>query len=270
MYLVFDVGGTTMRVAGSPDRRVLGDMSAGPTPKKYKQGVAALIEKLRWASGNKPIVRTGGGIAGVVEQKKGLLLASPNLPDWVEKPLKNDLEKGLGCQVVLENDAAVAGLGEATVGAGRRKSIVAYLTVGTGIGGARIVNAKIDARAMGFEPGQQIINVDGQVDYWENFASGTAIFKIHGKRGENIKDPQVWENEARLLAIGVHNTCVMWSPEIVIIGGSVMQSVSFEKLGVLVNEQLKIFTKVPEIVPAQLGEKSGFYGGLILAGGGEF
>jgi glucokinase len=64
----------------------------------------------------------------------------------------------LGCAAVGRR---CGGLGEAVFGAGKGREIVVYMTISTGVGGARIVGGKIDASAMGFEPGHQIIDACG-------------------------------------------------------------------------------------------------------------
>jgi glucokinase len=113
----------------------------------------------------------------VVDKQAKKLVKSPHLPKWVDKPLGSRLEKALGVKVLLENDAALAALGEAVFGAGRRAEIVGYLTISTGIGGARVVDGRIDKKSVGFEPGHMIIDVGNKVGYWEDFASGTAMEK---------------------------------------------------------------------------------------------
>src|SRR6185436_9338463 len=57
---------------------------------------------------------------------------------------QSELNKLFNCPVYLENDAALCGLGEASVGAGQGSKIMVYLTISTGVGGARIVGGKID------------------------------------------------------------------------------------------------------------------------------
>lgn len=233
------------------------------TPKNFGEAMDVLKTKIHEATGGGPINALAAGVAGVLDRKNKKLVRSPNLHDWENRPLGEELAKMAGTRVILENDAAVEALGEATGGAGRRFEIVAYVTIGTGMGGARVVNGRIDANAWGFEPGQQIISVGDKVGYWEEFASGTAMERVHGKKPWEITDQEAWENEARLVAIGLHNLTVIWSPEIIILGGGVTKSLDLEKVkGYL--EEMKVFSKIPEVKLAELGEKSGLYGAMAL------
>jgi predicted NBD/HSP70 family sugar kinase len=75
---------------------------------------------------------------------------------------------------------------------------------------------------------------------------------------------EAWENEARLIAIGLHNCIVMWSPDCLVLGGSLMKSVDIELVKKLVTEQMTIFPKLPEITLSELGEKTGLFGALAL------
>jgi len=201
-----------------------------------------------------------------LDRKKYSLLSSPNLPGYVNKPLGEVLNKITGVKVVLENDAVMGGLGEARIGSGRRTSIVGFLTIGTGIGGCKFVDGEPDARAYGFEPGHMIVSYQDEVNYLDQFASGVAMEKIFGKPAEEINDPEAWEKEAQLLAIAVHNISVLWSPEMIILGGSLMKKVDVKLIKKYAKQQMTRFPKIPEIVLGELGDKAGLVGALVRLG----
>jgi predicted NBD/HSP70 family sugar kinase len=234
------------------------------TPTNPDMAVSAISKASGQLAGKDKIDQFAVGAAGVFNETRDTILYSPHLPEFSGYKLKKFLEKETGAKVVLENDAALGGLGEATYGAGRRKQVAAFLTFGTGVGGVRIVDGKIDQRAMGFEPGHQIISASSQTDYWEEFVSGTAMEKIYGKPAEEITDEAVWDNEARLVALGLQNVIVMWSPHIVILGGALTQSLPLDKTVKYLKEMLKIFPQAPPIVKGELGDQCGLYGGLAL------
>ncbi len=191
MYLLFDIGGTKMRLATSKDGRQLAKTLIVSTPKKFSEGIKLFTNtSLRLTEGKK-IKAIAGGIAGVFDQERAKLVASPNLADWVKKPLKKQLETKLKAPVFLENDAALAGLGEAIAGAGKGKKIVAYLTISTGIGGAKIVNGEIDKKAIGFEPGHQIVNASAKFADLEAQISGGALAKRCKKHPAKISDKKI-------------------------------------------------------------------------------
>ena len=248
-------------MAVSSDGLRLGRYKIFDTPSYFKDGINFLRQVRLDLCGKRKVKAVAGGIAGVLDLKKTKLLGAKNLPAWTGKPLKKNLERLCGAPVYLENDAALAGLGEAVRGSGRGKKIVAYLTVGTGVGGARIVHGEIDDRTLGFEPGKQIIQ-DGRTLEW--FISGKEIEKRLGKKTQEIHDRVTKESLAKYLALGLNNTVVHWSPDIVILGGSVMNIIPFKKVHFYLRRNLKPFKKLPSLKRAALGEKSGLYGALEL------
>lgn len=271
MYLLFDIGGTKMRLAISQDHKTVDNQEIVSTPQDFKKGLYLFSKIAQKLKSEKKILAAAGGIPGPLDLNKKMLINAPHLQSWVKKPLKEELEKIINAPVYLENDAALAGLGEATFGSGKGKKIVVYLTVSTGVGGARIVNGHIDSNAYGFEPGHQIIEKEGVLcptcnlpGHLEGYVSGTAIKRKFGKNPEEIKDPKVWVNVAQLLAIGIHNTILHWSPDIVILGGSVMKSIPIENVQHHLNQILFIFKEIPSIKKSALGETTGLYGALEL------
>jgi predicted NBD/HSP70 family sugar kinase len=169
-----------------------------------------------------------------------------------------------GAAVYIENDAAVVGLGEANWGAGRGFEIVAYVTVSTGVGGAKIVNGKIDEHAIGFEPGKQIIDVNTGKTL-EQMISGKSLAERTGKLPKEITDEGVWDTEAWILAVGLNNMIVEWSPNCVVLGGSMITgepAIPIIKTEKYLKEILKIFPEIPTLRKAELGDFGGLYGAL--------
>lgn len=263
MYLLFDIGGTSMRLASSDGKKIIKLVKA-PTPSKFGAALKTFA-KLAGELKIKSLKAAAGGLAGPFNKQTGQLLIPPNLPLWRGKNVKKEFQKILKVPVFLENDAALAGLGEAHFGAGRDKNIVAYLTISTGIGGARIVNGKIDANALGFEPGVQILDIASQSTF-ENYASGKALQKKYKTLPSDIKNKKIWQQEAYALACGLANVIALWSPEIVVLGGGVILTtpLSLKLVGQNLKKVLKIFPKHPPIKKAQLEDKSGLYGALVF------
>ncbi len=270
MYLVFDIGGTNMRGVFSKDGKTLSEIKIIPTPKVFNEGLVSFKQLGQELSKGEKIEKVVVGVAGPIDKDKTMLVASPHIPGWIQKPLKSELEKIYNCPVLIVHEADLQGLAEAVRGAGKGYRIVANLVIGTGIATTRIVDGKIDENSLGFEAGHQIIVIDGEScdcggkGHLESYVSGSGLQKIYNKKGENIKDSQVWDLTAKYLAIGLQNTIVHWSPDIVILGGAVMRSVDLEKVRKYLKEYLTIFPVPPEIAPAKLGEFSGLYGALEL------
>ena len=156
------------------------------------------------------------------------------------------------------------GLGEARYGAGKSYEIVAYLTISTGVGGAKISGGAIDESAIGFELGAEII--DG-THTLEELISGAAVERKYGMHPRDISDAKVWSELAHYLAIGLNNCIVHWSPDCVIVGGSMMNEIGIH-LPAVETELKKILTvygSVPPLLHASLGDLGGLYGALALS-----
>jgi len=278
MYILFDIGGTKMRVVAADREKFLGEPVVVSTPKDFSEGfetlkriIDNLAEKL--AAEDRAVTAIVGGIAGPIDNEQTMLVRSPNLSGWVGHDIKNALHEAYKVPINLENDAALVGLGEAHFGAGRGKSIVAYITVSTGVGGARIIDGKIDRSSLGFEPGHQVIDPDNSLcptcegNDLEAYVSGTSIEKRFGVKPYEIHDEAVWDELAKFLAYGLNNTIVHWSPDIVVVGGSMMREVGIPIEGVRKHlaETLKIFPTMPFIEKAELGDFGGLYGSLAFA-----
>lgn len=269
MYLLFDIGGTNARFAVSSDEKSLGEVKIIPTPKDFQEALQKVKQIANELSDGQKIDAVAGGVTGPLDPQKTTQLASPHVGGWNNKPLKQELEKIFEAPVFLENDAKLAALGEATFGAGQGKKIVTYLTISTGVGGGRVVNGKIDETALGsFEPGHQIITPDGHPcncggkGHLETYVGGAYLEKNYNQKGENIKDPKIWDEISKYLAIGLHNTIVHWSPDIVVLGGSVMQSIPLDGLRAHLHKLLTIFPTPPEITLSSLDDSSGLYGAM--------
>lgn len=272
MFLLFDIGGTKTRLAVSHDGKTFEEPEIFETPEVYADGVQELVSRAKEHAGGKKYTAAAGGIAGPFDRKKGALVASPNLSGWVGKPLVRDLKKKLGVPVSLENDSALVALGEATHGAGKGADIVAYLTVSTGVGGARIVNGAIDSSNRNTEPGHQMIDIDktlipgAQGTDLESYISGRAVEARMGMKPYEITDERFWNDCAKILAHGVFNTIVHWTPDVVVLGGSMMKKVGIPVSAVEKHlKEIAIFyPNLPKIKKAELEDFGGLYGGLAL------
>lgn len=273
MYLLFDIGGTNMRIALSKDGVSFEEPTIVPTPKDFDAGMRTFAETAKILAGGNTIKAAAGGVAGALSRDRKTLLNAPHLKGWNGKPLSQALSQALGAPVHLENDTAIVGLGEATAGAGKGYGIIAYITVSTGVGGVRIVDGKIDRGAMGFEPGHQIIDAGGALRSasvggfghdLEGIVSGTAITERYGKKPYELTDAAFWDEMARLLAFGLNNTIVHWSPDAVVIGGSMMKKVGIpvDRVEAHLRGILHIFPELPVIKKAELGDIGGLHGAI--------
>lgn len=270
MKLLFDIGGTNIRIGFSLDGKTLSQTKIIPTPRDFDQGIQDLKQVTDELSGGQKIEGVAGGIAGVLDKDRLGLAKSAHVSGWAGKPLKKALEEAFATSVKLENDTAIEGLGEANFGAGAGKGIVGFITIGTGVGGVRIVGGQIDKNSLGFEPGHQIIIPDGNdcqcegKGHLESYVGGSYLQNLYGKKGEEITDPQTWDQISKFLSIGLYNTIVHWSPDIIVLGGSVTKSIPLDNLKNHLAEIMHVYPESPEIVKATLGDQAGLYGALHL------
>src|SRR3989344_8845305 len=199
MKILFDLGGSHFRIGVSEDGKSLSAFESFATPKTCEAVLDMLDHAITDASRRGTLDAISGGIAGVLDQE-GTVLRSPRLAFCEGKAIGTLLKEKWNCLVYLENDAALAGLAEAREGPGRGHPIVAYLTVSTGVGGARIVDGRIDKKSVGFEPGHQIINREN-AETLEMCVSGSAFRSRYGKEPKEILDQEVWDTAARDLAL---------------------------------------------------------------------
>lgn len=274
MYVLFDIGGTNTRVAVSDDLVSFTEPRKFQTPKDFVDGVEAIVHAVEELTHGKEIQGAAGGIRGPLNEKRDTIVSETVLCDWVCKPIRDTLSDRLGAPVQLENDASVAALGEANFGAGQGYDIVAYHTVSTGVGGARVVGGVLDEASRNFEPGHQIVDVEVSVleddvpNILQELISGSALERRRGVKPYEVpQDDAVWDELARYLAYGLKNTIVYWSPDVIVLGGSMilgdprilLDDIIRHTAAVLGDEQ-----PCPPIVDAQFRDDGGLYGAMAL------
>ena len=258
--IAIDIGGTHIRVAAfEPDSTTpiahQRARSRGHEPGVYDRLVHS-IEKV-WQKNTTAI-----GIAspGPLDPHAGVILSTPNIPEWHNFPLAPNLSNHFGVPVFLDNDANMAGLAEWQFGAGKGHHNLIYLTISTGIGGGVISHDRLlqGCRGMGAELGHMIIDVDGPVcgcgrrGHIESFSSGTAIARYVSERiragqpstlssslvshGElsarevaeaaltgDALAISAFERAGHYLGIAVANFLAIFDPSILVFGGGVSQ-----------------------------------------------
>jgi fructokinase len=207
-------------------------------------------------------------------------------PGWSHTSILHVLESGLNLPVVMDTDVNGAAFGEWIWGAGQGLTDLLYITIGTGIGGGGIINGKPIHGLIHPEMGHIRLPHDLKEDpfpgscpfhqdCFEGLASGPAIEKRWGTKGENLgKDHPAWDLEAKYIALGLHNLVCCFSPQRIIIGGGVMQR---EYLYPMIRTKLlellsgyirseKILKEIDSyIVAPKLKNKAGVLGALAMA-----
>jgi len=272
-YVVFDIGGTKTRVATSDDLQELSEVKSFKTPANFAVGMKQLTEAIDGMTTD--VVAIAGGIRGRLLEDKTGIENDGKLTKWAGESVVGYLKKEYGdIPVFLENDTAIAGVGEAVFGAGEGLDIVAYHTVSTGVGGAKIEHGEIDMADVGFEPGHQILDIDRTImgeditPTLENMVSGTAVKNRMGVEPYEIPQTDVlWDDLAGYLAQGLRNTILYWSPDAIVLGGSMIigdPAIKIDAIRRATAEALDGFEDTPLIVEAKLGDEAGLWGGLAI------
>ena len=302
--IAIDIGGTHLRAAvyEAGQTRALAQKrveTRADQPGAYER-LRALLEALWPAGGN--VSAIGVASPGPLDPRAGIILKTPNIPEWVNFPLVDRLAADFGVQAFLDNDGNVAALGEWTFGAARAHHDVLYITVSTGIGAGVIVN---DTLLQGFhglaaELGHVIVDPGGPpcncgfAGHLESFSSGPAIVRYvkgelaHGKpsdlaagdaldaraiadaarRGDAVSKA-AWQRAGEYLGIAVASFLHTFDPSILVFGGGLAQA------GPLLFEPFRRSLEVRVFHPryleglqiemAQLGDDAGLLGALALA-----
>lgn len=273
-YALFDIGGTKTRVAVSDDVRSFEEAEKFDTPALFSDGMELITDAIERRRKGRTIKAIAGGMRGPLNHEKTGIVSETVLTDWIGRSIVDAVQKKYKVPVFLENDAAIVALGEAHFGAGRGYNIVAYHTVSTGVGGARVVHGKIDVTATGFEPGHQVLDIDRSIlgpntpHTLQNLVSGEALEKRRGVKPYEIsQSDKVWDELASYLARGLKTTILYWSPDVVVLGGSMIigdPRIRLEDIVRYTKEQIGNSLPCPPIVDAQLSDEGGLYGALAL------
>ncbi|HLK48678.1 MAG TPA: ROK family protein [Bryobacteraceae bacterium] len=224
-----------------------------------------------------PVEAVGIGSFGPIDRGRGRITSTPK-PGWQNYDIVSRIRAALGVPAGFDTDVNAAALAEARWGAGRGLTDFVYITVGTGIGGGAVVNGAILHGAAHAEMGHMRIPHDrgrdpfpGSCPYHgdclEGLASGPAVAARWGAAGESVAaDHRAWDLEGHYLALAVANLACTLAPQRIIFGGGVMRQL---RLLALIRDEvpelLNGYVRVPELVPAQLGDQAGVLGALILA-----
>src|ERR1700690_1438095 len=251
-----DIGGTKIAVGMVDDAgKVLSRMQAPTDPDRYASGIDDIARMLRETAGKAGVEITGIGIGstGPVDPMKGEFGDVDFLPGWRGKSPVKDLAQIFNVRVALENDGDAAALAEAGWGAGRNRSRLIYVTVGTGIGGGIIIDGELYRGVDGAHPevGHQVVDLAGPQcscgfrGCWESLAAGPAMvvwLKSHAPAGYQHREGmtakkicelaqqgdkialQAVEHEAFYLGLGLANLINLFTPDAIVLSGSVMKS----------------------------------------------
>ncbi len=185
-----DIGGT--KVAGGvvdEQGRVLARTRRdtphrSTAPKVVEETIVECIDELVARSAGTQVVAVGIGAAGFVAADGATVVFAPHL-SWRSEPLRNALRERVALPVTVDNDANAAAWAEVRCGAAQGETHVAMITLGTGIGGALVIDGRVQRGRFGMagEFGHMQVVPEGlrcecgNRGCWEQYASGNALVR---------------------------------------------------------------------------------------------
>jgi len=221
--------------------------------------------------------RCGIGFGGPVDFRGQRVAFSTHVGGWNDFPLTDFLSNGLGVPAIMDNDANVGALGEATFGAGRGRSPLFYMTLSTGIGGGIYADGRIWRGADGWagEIGHLTIRPDGPEclckarGCFERMCCGLWMERDYGKTAkELLRDPGFVAQYVVNLALGLKACIMLLNPSRIVIGGGISNAgdALFGPLREELGRQITDWSGARvDVMPAALGDDSVLYGALALA-----
>lgn len=278
-----DLGGTQLRVAAINGQGVVLEQLKMQTnsPRGYQAIVVDILRACRGLMKTYRIAGIGLIAPGPLDAVNGVIYAQPTLPDWDAIPIKAMLEEELGLPVRVENDANGAALGEALCGAGKGYASVFYITVSTGVGGGFVYKRQLisGAHNCAGEIANMIISENGSSGdglnqgALESLTSGTALGRQARAWGlTDAAELLTWaEPRTRFVAhlsSGVANVIHTLNPDIIVMGGGVMnsQSLFWDELQRQTDEKLYPYLRgKTRFALAALDGNAGIVGAALLA-----
>lgn len=305
IYIAVDLGGTHIRAASyhQNDTKPIcyKKIKTRFNNEKVFQRILSVIGDVIPEDGD--VAAIGIAAPGPINPRTGVVIETPNIPEWEDFPLTEKLSAHFGIPAYLGNDANLAALGECRYGAGKSHNHLLYLTVSTGVGGGVVSDDHLleGAHGLAGELGHVTVLAGGprcscgHRGHLEALASGTAIanyvraqlddptressLRSRADRGaEAIADAaregdplalEAYQRAGKYLGIGIAGFLHIFNPTIVILGGGV--SYSGELLFAPMRKSVEAHVFNPSyledlvITAAALGDDAGLLGALALA-----
>ncbi|HSF07271.1 MAG TPA: ROK family protein [Methylomirabilota bacterium] len=302
-----DVGGTRIRGGAlTTDGKVVSRIERSTEAERGPDVVlGSLLEVILQLLASHPSTETVGvACAGQIHPATGTVVYAPNL-GWRDVPLAAHLQQGLGRRLTVENDVRAAAWGEFVFGAGVGAQSLVAVYVGTGVGSGAVLDGTLwrGARNGAGEVGHTQVVWDGlpcpcgRRGCLEQYASGSGFqrrLRLALADGvatrlarESSDDParltatmvkaaadagdafarEVWQDAERFLTLAVANYVTLLNPEVLVLGGGVIETVPrlFDAVAADVPRLTTVLARDLRIERARLGDWSGVVGAAALA-----
>jgi glucokinase len=233
-----DLGGTAIKLGRFAQDGTLLEALEVPTPRPAVPGAVtvAIVEAIERLDPQRRAALVGVGHPGPSDRQGRVARIAINLPGWRDVPLAAWLEPLLERRVTCANDANCALIGERWHGAARGASDALLLTLGTGVGGAVLLDGELFTGQGGAaaEPGLICIQPDGPPCNSGNRGSLESYCSIAGLARLSPQEPEelcrraeagepeaqaVWQSYGQLLGTGISSLLYLFTPELVLLGG---------------------------------------------------
>ncbi|XHU96414.1 MAG: ROK family protein [cyanobacterium endosymbiont of Rhopalodia gibba] len=282
-----DLGGTAIKLGQFlRDGTCLKSLTiATPQPSTPKIVLRTMVEAINQLKFHQTCHALGVGTPGPADAQGRIAKVAINLSEWQDVPLANWLETETGLPTTIANDANCAGLGETWLGAGKNFKNLILLTLGTGVGGAIILDGRLFTGHLGAAGELGLITLDfngtscksGNQGSLEQYASVQAIRRM--TRKEPIELGQLaakgdqealkfWEDYGHLLGAGLASLIYILTPEAVVIGGGVSASTPYFFPATLLEIERRVLPSYRaglQLISAKLGNQAGMIGAAKLA-----
>ncbi len=257
-------------------------------PQQIMERAIDLARQLLTESGVAPdrLVRIGVGFGGPVDPQHGVIRLSTRVPGWENFPVQEQFEQAFDTVTLLENDANLIALAEATFGIGRGCDHLFYMHLSSGVGGGMVVSGQLyhGATAMAGEIGHVIIGYG-----WDGVSKPSTLEEMVSIQGlmrrahtlglstNNLDDifgahpiaQQVVSETVNLLAMRMAQIVALLDPRTIVLGGVVVR-IGGDRFVQAIAQQMQQFilprfARPVEVVPSLLGFESVVIGALAMA-----
>lgn len=309
LSLAIEIGGTKLQAAtGTSDGTILNSVRGAVDPQRGPDGILDWISKVLpvlIAEAETPPTAIGVGFGGPVDSATGNPITSHQVSGWDNVPLRPWLEERFGLPVSVHNDANAAGWAEYKLGAGRGTEHFVYMNIGSGIGGALVLNAKLhNGQGLGAcEIGHTLIpdwimdsprvpvkledrcsgwNIEQRIRGWQDLPTDSPLAELCNQDPTTLSCAMLGEAARRNdplaiaeidqiaagIAVSLANVVTLLHPERIAVGGGVglMGETLLSPLRVHLNHLVfGPYRGRYELVPCVLEESVVIVGALMLA-----
>jgi glucokinase len=234
------------------------------------------------------LVRIGAGFGGPVDARAGVTIVSHRMAGWERFPLRERIEEALGAVTLVDNDANLIALAEATFGVGRDVQHLFYLHLSSGVGGGLVLDGRLyhGATTTAGEIGHAVVGpIDplrpnerpGTLEQHLSIAGllrratelGLATDLLSDVFGDHTVGRQIIDEAANLLAVRISQVVALIDPQMIVLGGVVARNGGEVLIAAIQKRISSYMTSLVErpvpIVASVLGFESVAIGGVALA-----